>query len=90
MMIFPPAPQNGNWPKCNSLFNTILTNSKPTEQGGTLPNIISTKMNEFINKIENILTLLSELEGKYDFTLAKQCQGNSFPTQMELDTSNNS
>lgn len=43
-------------------------------------------MNEFINKIENILTQLSELEGKYDFTLAEQCQGNSFPTQMELAT----
>lgn len=43
-------------------------------------------MNEFINKIENILTQLSELEGKYDFTLAEQCQGNLFPTQMELAT----
>lgn len=41
-------------------------------------------MNEFINKIENILTQLSELEGKYDFSLADKYQGNIFPTQMEL------
>lgn len=43
-------------------------------------------MNEFINQIENILTQLSELEGKYDFSLADKYQGNAFPTQMELDT----
>lgn len=41
-------------------------------------------MNEFINKIENILTQLSELEGKYDFSLADKYQGNTFPDQMEL------
>lgn len=43
-------------------------------------------MNEFINQIENILTQLSELEGKYDFSLADKYQGNTFPTQMELAT----
>ena len=41
-------------------------------------------MNEFINPIENILTQLSELEGKYDFSLADKYQGNAFPEQMEL------
>lgn len=41
-------------------------------------------MNEFINKIENILTQLSELEGKYDFSLADKYQGNVFPAQMKL------
>lgn len=41
-------------------------------------------MNEFINKIEDILTQLSELEGKYDFSLADKYQGNVFPAQMML------
>ena len=41
-------------------------------------------MNEFINKIEDILTQLSELEGKYDFSLADKYQGNVFPAQMTL------
>lgn len=43
-----------------------------------------TKMDEFINQIENILTQLSEIEGKYDFSLADKYQGNIFPTQVEL------
>lgn len=41
-------------------------------------------MDEFINQIENILTQLSEIEGKYDFSLADKYQGNIFPTQVEL------
>lgn len=41
-------------------------------------------MNEFINRIENIITQLSELEASYDFSLANQCRGNTFPAQMEL------
>ena len=41
-------------------------------------------MNEFINKIENILTQLTELEGKYDFYLVDKYQGNTFPAQMKL------
>lgn len=43
-------------------------------------------MNEFINQIEDIVKQLSELEGKYDFSLADKYQGNTFPTQMELAT----
>lgn len=41
-------------------------------------------MNEFINKIEDILTQLSELEGKYDFSLADKYQGDVFTAQMTL------
>ncbi len=41
-------------------------------------------MNEFINQIEDILKHLSELEGKYDFSMADKYQGNTFPSQMEL------
>lgn len=55
-----------------------------TPNGVPRQTIISIEMNEFINKIENILTQLSELEGKYDFSLADKYQGNIFPTQMEL------
>ena len=47
-------------------------------------NWIFADIHKFINKIENILTQLSELEGKYDFSLADKYQGNIFPTQMEL------
>jgi len=43
-------------------------------------------MNEFINQIEDIVKQLSELEGKYDFSLADKYQGNTFLTQMELAT----
>lgn len=43
-------------------------------------------MNEFINQIEDIVKQLSELEGKYDFSLADKYHGNTFPTQMELAT----
>lgn len=41
-------------------------------------------MNEFINQIEDVLKHLSELEGKYDFSMADKYQGNTFPSQMEL------
>lgn len=43
-------------------------------------------MNEFINQIEDIVKQLSELEGKYDFSLADKYHGNTFLTQMELAT----
>lgn len=51
---------------------------------GRLANKYKQYRDEFINKIEDILTQLSELEGKYDFSLADKYQGDVFPAQMTL------
>lgn len=45
---------------------------------------IGNDMEELIGKIDDILSSLKELEGKYDYSFAEKYQGNDFSNQMEL------